>query len=317
MSWRNKVIIGISFIVIISVLLLIIKFQHDEINKLNILKKSIKEQKQLSNKTIRAKSSLVSNKNFNKIIKNNDINKREIEKDLNTKIKGISKVKIKTKGYNVSNIPSSKVTKNLNPTINEDKYNYLLNRQVLNLNEPFIDNKIPFGEVGFSAWKATPWDLKIKKREYNLTNILTQDEDGRHYIYNKFNIVVDNKKYDVKINKANFVEKLPEAKFRFNPRLYLGLHSGAYVTKPNFALIPNLQVVLFSYGNTKPDSDWVFLGAGLGYESINRELNFNIVPVGYNVGHNLPLVNNIFISPIISADLKGNIIISFGIQVGL
>lgn len=323
-NWKRNIIIGAGIVVFIAVLCLIIKYQNDMLEKQELLEKSIIEQKQLTDNIIRSQSSLMTKKELKKYADDLDINLKAIQKDLdklNGDVEGIQTIKVSSTGYYNTNIPSTTTTPNTNPNpidpSNPDPFKYQSNRQVLSLRENFNNTEIPIGEVGFSAWQQKPWDVKILDREYNVVSVLGQDENGRHYTYNKFFINVDGKKYELKIDESKFVEKLPRSKFRFDPRLYAGMDMGAYLTQPSFATIPNLQIDLFSYGKVKPDPDWTFLGLGMGYEFVDNQVGFVVSPVQYNIGHNLPLVNNVFIRPTVLGTLQGDFAVMMGVGFGL
>ena len=99
--------------------------------------------------------------------------------------------------------------------------------------------------------------------------------------------------------------------------MYIGADAGAYFTEPSFAFVPNIQVSLLSQGKVKPDPNWIFLGLGIGYEAVQDKFVFISNPVSYNIGHHLPLVNNVFIGPSILTSLNGDIAILAGIRAGL
>lgn len=328
MDRKWKIGLAAAVILIIAFLLWLAKYQHDMLERQKLIESSVAEQKELANGIMRAQASYVTKKDLERYSKDWGVDLDPIRKDLeklNAEVKGISATKVVTAGYYGSNIASTseesrKPGDNPEPIDpeNPDPYRYQQKRQVLTLNEPFSEqDAIPYGEVGFSAWKKRPWDLKVAPREYRVASVLGQDEDGRHYVYNKFSIVVDGKKYDVKISDSRFVEKLPESKFRFSPRLYFGMDGGAYFNKSLGAAIPNLQLFFWSKGRTKTNPDWILLGVGTGYEIVEDRISFLISPVSYNVGHHLPLVDNIFLGPAVSTDAWGNFAIMFGARVGL
>jgi len=328
MDRKWKIGIGAAVILIIAFLLWLAKYQHDMLERQKLIESSVTEQKELTDGIMRAQAGYATKKDLEKWSEDLGVDLTPIRDDLeklNADIQGISAVKVVTVGYRGSNIASTseetrKPEDNPEPVDpdNPDPHGYQQKRQILKLNEPFSKrDSIPFGEVGFSAWKKRPWDLTVAQREYRVVNVLGQDEDGRHYVYNKFSIVVDGEQYDIKISDSKFVEKLPESKFRFSPRLYFGMDGGAYFNKPKGAAAPNMQLFFWSKGRTRTDPDWILLGVGAGYEIVENKIVFLISPVSYNVGHHLPLVDNIFLGPSVSTDVQGNIAILFGARVGL
>jgi hypothetical protein len=323
-DWKYKVAIVAGVVAVIASLLFVVKYQNDTIRRLEAVEKSIVAQKTLPDGTTLAESSYVTRDDLKQFAKDNDVNLKEIKKDLkdlNGKVEGIQIVRVYSAGYQGTDIPSTGTTPNPNPTpvdtTNPDPFGYLSNRQELQLNEKFGELDVPFGKVGFSAWKKNPWDLNVEERQYKISNVLGMDEDGRHYVYNKFFIEVDGEPYEIPIDEAKFVEEYPTGKFRFAPRFYAGFDGGAYFTEPSGAFIPNLQLSLFSYGKTKPDPDWAFLGLGAGYEVAQNRFTFVVTPASYNIAHHLPFVNNIFVGPSVSADLQGGVAILLGARFGL
>lgn len=325
MNTKTKVLIVTVIVVVISALLYVVKLQNDLIKRQESIEKSFVEQKELADNISRSQSSLVTKKDLEKFAKENKIDLTPIIKDLkklDAKVKGVQTVRVISSGYSGNDLSSDSTTSNPNPEPidpkNPDPHGYLKNRQVLKLEEPFGEKKVPIGEVGFSAWKEKPWDLKIEPRQYNVVNVLGMDEKGRHYTYSKFFIVdSDGTSYDVKITDSKFREELPSKKFRLSPRLYAGIDAGAYVTDVSGAVIPNLQLSLFSLGLTKNNPDWTFIGLGFGYEIIRRDFSLVLSPVSYNIGNHLPLVNNIYIRPTVSLTSTGDFTILGGLGFGL
>jgi hypothetical protein len=324
MNWRGKVLTGVGFTAIIASLLGIIKCQNDQMEKLSTIQQSMVEQKQLADGIVRAQSSYVQKKDLESFAKKEDIDLKPIKEDLKTlgaKVEGIGSIRVYSVGTVATNIGSTTTTPNPDPQpidpSNPDPYGYLRNRQVYALKEPFSDQEIPIGEVGFSSWQKAPWDVKTLPREYGVVSVLGQDEKGRHYVYNKFSITVDGKKYDLKIAEAKFVEQYPKSKLRWDARLYAGFDVGAYLTEPSVAFVPNIELSFLSYGKTKPDPNWAFLGLGIGYEAVQDRFVFVLMPASYNIGHDLPLVNNVFLGPTVSSSFSGEVAVMMGLRFGL
>lgn len=328
----------VGLLVLLSCLVLIMKWQHDAIAKQDALEKSIVEMKQLGDGIVRAQSEYVTKKDLENFGKDIDLKKIQSDMDkLNAQIKGISIFVASTPGYSGHGLPSNGTIPNSGnsghdsgTTVtcsnggsvncpNPDKYGYLSMGQFINLSEPVPNsNAIPIGQVTFKAWQEKPWDVLIYPRNYQVSTVLGQDEDGRHYVYNKFTVNSNGQTVTIPIQQSKLEEILPEASFKFSPRLYLGLDVGTHINPaPQAELTPNLQVALFSRGKTKVDPDWTFVGIGLGYESQVHRPNIILTPVAYNIAHNLPLVSNIQIGPSIAVDTAGGFIGSLGVRVGL
>lgn len=324
MSTKAKVWTIIGVVALICLLLLIVKYQYDIIQRQKAIERSFVEQKELADGIMRSQSSYATKKDIENYAKDIGLNLKPIKDDLNklnADIKSINTVRIITPGETIIHKESTRIIERDNPEPidpnNPDPHGYMQSNQKLELVEPFSDQKIPFGEAGFSAWQANPWDLKVYSREYQLTNVVGQDENGKHYVYNKFSINVNGETYDVKVTEAKTLQELPKSKFRFSPRIFFGADGGLYVTDPNPAINTTVQVFWASHGQTKPDPNWIFLGTGLGYEAMQNRLGFTFTPVSYNVAHHIPLINNLFLGPAVSFDLNKDVALMLGLRVGL
>jgi len=322
MDWKTKILIGTGIVALIATLALIVKYQHDIILKQKEIQTTILK-KDLDNNITRSEVNFVTKKDLEDFNKSLDLKIAPIREDLaklGAKEIGTNVIHINSVGESKDN-QNSTSTGNVNPEPPKDvpdPYGYLKNEQLYKLDEHFSDGtKIPLGSVGFSAWKPSPWKETTYPRTYESVNVLGQDNEGRHYNYSRFTVIVDGKRYPVKIDDAKFVQELPTGAFSWNPRLYAGLDYGPRLTVAQMALIPNLELSLFSYGMTKTDSDWSFIGLGFGYESFERRLAFIFSPVNYNIGHHIPLVNNIFIGPSIFVDSNRDFGITFGVRFAL
>lgn len=338
LTWKVKVIIASTVLLIISLLCLIIKYQHDLIVKNQMIEKSMVEFKQLSNDIVRNQGNYASKEEIEKIIKANNVDISPIKKDLeklDAKIESISIIVSSSSGYKKNNL-SSTSTQPIDPKEkppeqivkckdgesikcpSADPNGYLTNKQFLEINEQFGTSQVPIGEVEFEAYKAKPWGINIFPRNYKTFTVLGVDEEGRHYAYSKFNIEVNNKSYSVKIDKANYIEEYPTAKFRFGTYPYLGLNVGSSINNsPRLEIAPSLEIFLLSYGKTKLQPNWLFFGLGLGYETQAKKINLTASPIEYNVAQHLPLVKNIFIGPSVSINSLSNISAFVNIKLSL
>ncbi len=302
-----------------------LKWQHDLLTKQTLLEQSMVEMKQLGDGLVRSQSGYATKEDLASLAKNVDLSK--IQDDLNkyhADIKAVQVVSIGTTGYVGNGLPSTTSTPRTDNhiiTINEnsDPYHYLHNIQTLSLNENLQDKtSLPIGSVNFKAWEEKPWDLTIYPRIYKVTTVLGQDENNKHYAYNKFTVDTQGKTYTINIDQAKLEEILPAAKLRVSPRLYLGLGGGlAFDVLPKAFLQPSVHLSFLSYGMTRNDPNWTFLGVGLGYEGGLNRGSIIFAPVSYNIGHHLPLVNNLFLGPMLGFDTNANFAVSLGIQVGL
>lgn len=325
MTWKIKTLIAGFVLLIIVVMGFIIKLQYDNNQRLKMIESSVIESKDIGNGIIRSQSNYVTKKDFETVAKELNLNLSTITKDLdkfNAEAKGINTVIVKTPGGSKANQPSSSITPNPSPdqvnTNKLDEFGYLSNTQWFELTEPINnDTVIPFGNVGFSAWQEKPWSVNITPRTYSSTTVIGEDEDGRTFSYNTFQVEVNGVKYKVPITEAKMIEKYPNNQFYFNPKLFLGLNGGVIVNPLGAELVPDISMSIFSYGKTKADSTWSFLNIGIGYATQEKAPVVLVAPVNYNIGENLPIINNLFIGPGISLDVKGNIGLYAGVRVGL
>jgi len=331
-KWKTG--IAIALVVLLASLAMVIKYQRDMINNQQTMEKSMIEMKQLQDGIVRSQSKYVTKDGLERFAKNSNIDLKPIKKDLDkldADLEGISTVLAKTPGHTVKNVASTETA----PAEEEvelpvalcsdgtdvtcpDTFGYHTNVQKLKLNEPFNDEvKVPLGEVEFRAWKEKPWSYEIKPREYSAVTVLSTDEEGRHIVHNKLTIKVDGEDHVIPINSSEFVEIYPEAKFGFEPRLYLGVDGGIYVNDVSLELAPNLQLAMFAYGQPRLPPELTFLGLGLGYMSQKNNVALMISPINYNVAQHLPFVENVYVGPSFTIDLKQQYSIMLGVRVGL
>lgn len=326
MDWKTKTGITGAILLVIAVLIFIVKVQYDTIERLKTIETSVVESKNIGNGIVRAQSSYVTQSELERLLKEQGLSIDAIKKDLKTlgaDVQGVHTVSVVTPGFNGTNLPTTHTTPNPNPIDPgqsfKDPNGYLKNQQWFALTEPFNGGaKIPFGKVGFSAWQTNPWSVEVLPRTYSSTTVLGEDENGRHYAYSKFQIETDGKKYTIPISTSRIIEEYPIPKFSFNPRIYLGIDGGIIVNPPNHAeLTPNVGLSFFSYGQTKVSPQWSFLTLGFGYATQQQDIVLILSPINYNVGKNLPLVDNLHVGPSVSVDANGNFGLYLGIRVAL
>lgn len=308
-------------------MLVTIKLLYDQLQKQKQLSADMIEFKQLAEGISRSSTGYATRKDINAFAKQLDIKLDVIEKDLNkldADVEGVQSIRVISSGFTGSNIGSTRVEErtivhesNTTNNVFNDPNNYYKSAQVLSLNEKFSNVQVPFGEVSFKAWEKKPWGVDVYPREYNVVTVIGEDDDGKMYTYNKLSMNVNGEKFDVQINESKFLEKLPSKKFRFNPILYLGTDVGFYVNNPRVDIIPNLQVSLFSYSQSRLLPDFTFLGLGLGYATQENSLSFMLTPVNYNLGKVIPLIKNFYVGPTVSLDTIGNIGVHLGFRVSL
>lgn len=314
-----------------------IAYKQFEISNRQIaIESQMVKQMQLVDGIVRSQSEYATRKDVERFAKDNGVNINAIKNDLsklNAEISAVNVVKTHSAGYVATNVASTSTGhKNPDPLpINKvicdgkevlcpsiDPNKYYTNQQKLQLFEPFGNTKVPVGDVGFSAWKNKPWDVNIRPREYQITNVTGTDENERTYFYNKLSIKVDGKTYDISIDKTQTKQVYPESQFSFfNPRLYLGAAGGLTLNSSQAEANANLQVSIMSYGRYKRQPDFTVLGIGAAYQFTVAQPAFIVTPFTYNIGKHLPLMNNTYIGPSFTVDLNRNFSVMAGISVGL
>lgn len=113
-------------------------------------------------------------------------------------------------------------------------------------------------------------------------------------------------KFPVKISSVEWVKRPPNPKkFSFNPRLSLGMAISDDI-------YPTLNLSAFTYGRSKLDMDWMFLQGGFGGTNSDKYF-FQFVPVEYNLGKVIPLVENLFVGPFM--DVNNDSEVSWGVGI--
>lgn len=336
MNWKLQTTIILIIIAIFATMGYIIKTQHDSLQQQKSIEESVVLMKQLSDDIVRNQAQYATKQDIEKFASDSGINLSPIKDDLkklNADVSSISVVIANSSGYKGTDIHTSNVTPRTDiPVIstvtckdgtkldcpNQDKFNYFTGQQNLKLEEPFVGSKsIPWGVVGFSAWKENPWDITIYPREYHLGTVLGVDENNRHFAYSQFWVESNGQRYNVQVSNAQFEEIYPVSKFSFNPSLYLGLNAGAIITPLRADVVPSLEVSLFSYGKTKILPTWTFLSLGVGYETQTKNVGMILSPINYNLGSSVSFLHNLYIGPSVGLDLLGNFSILGGVRVGL
>jgi len=104
-----------------------------------------------------------------------------------------------------------------------------------------------------------------------------------------------------KLTLTNFtVIKSPELPPRFmwwNPKLDL-MFGGGITHRLGGVWLADIGLSFMSYGRTTNDIYWKFPRIGVGLTSgSDSGLSITLSPVQYNIGHQLPLISNLWISP--------------------
>ena len=155
------------------------------------------------------------------------------------------------------------------------------------LYHPFLDSE--------ERWTVGAYPLKLH------TQVVLGESKDRTDSYVKTWLTHDtiaeyrDQEFSIDVTEVEWVKAPPKEKsWMFNPRLSLGIGAGTDV-------YPYLGFSFFSYGRTKVDMDWKFVGLGIGGNS--HDIFFQFLPVEYNLGINVPLIENMFVGPYINVNL--------------
>jgi len=119
----------------------------------------------------------------------------------------------------------------------------------------------------------------------------------------------------MQLEKFNVVRsnELKARMFWWNPKI--DLHVGVGVdTVPGFSWVADVGVSFSAYGLTKNDLSWRFFRLGLGVT--NQNFSLTIVPAQYNLGSNLPLISNLWVTPFAGWNVTSNLA-HFGLGVAV
>lgn len=163
------------------------------------------------------------------------------------------------------------------------------------------DKEYPVAHVWYSPFidGDEKWSTNNVPLDYH-TNIVLAESDNRSDAYAEVYITTDylpstkGVKFPIALASIDWVKApLKDKRWMFNTRLSLSMSIGDSV-------YPSLNLSTFSYGRTKVDMDWRFLGVGVGGDKDN--VFFQFTPVEWNIGTRLPIVDNLFIGPYICID---------------
>lgn len=147
---------------------------------------------------------------------------------------------------------------------------------------------------GDEKWTTGTYPMKVHTKVAIGENEDRSDAYVESYITSDVFNADKGKKFPLTVDTVEWVKAPPKEKtWMYNPRISLGFGVASDV-------FGSLEVSFFSYGRSKGDMDWRFLGIGAGVSDDNEYLY--VVPASYNIGNHIPLVDNIFVSPFVGID---------------
>ena len=165
------------------------------------------------------------------------------------------------------------------------------------------------------------WKSGTYPQEYHVTVIETENEDGtfdraaEFHIENNTNKETKGKEFPIALKSFEWEKfEIKEKKFSWwNPRLGFG---GTFTGED---MAPKIDFSFSSYGRTKRDMDWRFFTFGIGAAKAEEGDEWKAIgsfaPFSWNIGTELPLIENLFIEPIVTYDSDNKT--SFGVGVSI
>ena len=124
-------------------------------------------------------------------------------------------------------------------------------------------------------------------------------------VENDYLVAEKGKKHALKLSDVKFERRpLSGKRFSLNPRVSLDAVAG------EGGVFPALDVSFWSYGRTHADITWRFGGIGLGASGLDGgdyQPTGVLIPVQWNIGQVVPVVENLFIGPAMTLDTEGGI----------
>lgn len=154
-------------------------------------------------------------------------------------------------------------------------------------------------------------------QQFKLELIQTKKDNGVLDFYVKLYEIDENKNpiRPLKIEDFKLISKT-DYSYGFdwwNPQLKLGLHQ-PFFSQRGWIPLPYLGVSFMSYtfpGKEQYELNFAQLNVAVGGDNY---ILFGLVPVSYNIGKHIPLLEDLWIGPEIGTDVKGNI--SIGLNIG-
>lgn len=331
MSAKAATAVRLTVVAVVLALVGVIAWQHRKIlrTEAQIRELTATPQVSLSDGTVRASESLTESGGAEAAAEQMGASLEQIRRDaaaLGTQINSLVAGTIRTSGKRQAGLASSETEARVEPgpgaaeaPLGVDQWSYTGSRQVLRLSEPFVGSEeVPWGKVGFSAWKKEPWDIEVLPRTYKSLAVGTIGPDGRRHVYTQFAVEVDGRVYRLPVTAAQYVEDVAPMAFRWKLTPMLSLSAGPFVADADgVAVLPGLQFAVARYGAPGDFPIWVFLAPGVAYEPRLGGFGLTLVPAAYNVGAPLPILENLYVGPSVGVQVGGGISVGASVSVGL
>ena len=154
--------------------------------------------------------------------------------------------------------------------------------------------------------------------DLTLTNIVTETENRSLSTISSLTFEIEGTEYDIPITGQTqyrlWEEPVPNSRVRFrllDPNIDLSLDVSMH---NDLRIYPGASVgVSLSSLNRGNDRIWRFIRPAVGFNS-QSNINFTFTPILYNLGHEIPVFNDLWIGPHIGTE--GNSNWMFGITIG-
>lgn len=333
MSAKGVMVIRLAAVAVVLSLVGFIAWQHHKLSQAESQIRELKATPQVSlaDGTVRASESTTETGGAEAAAEQMGVSLDQIRKDaaaLGTQINSLVAGTIRTSGRRQVGVSSSasearpdrlSAAAMMEAPPGVDRWSYTESRQILRLTEPFSgSDEVPWGRVGFSAWKREPWDVEVLPRSYKSFAVGSIGPDGKRHVYTQFVIEVAGKTYKLPVTTAQYVEDVPPSAFRWRLTPMLATSIGPFVSGPDgAAALPGIQFAMARYGSSGDFPLWIFLAPGVAYEPRIGSFALTIVPAAYNIGKPMPLLDNLYIGPSVGVQAGGGVSIGASLGVGL
>jgi hypothetical protein len=164
------------------------------------------------------------------------------------------------------------------------------------------------------------WKTGVYPLEYHTRTIQSEQQDGQWNTYSE--VWFENNKdkasrgieVPIKIASSEFKQERVEGERMYWWAPKLNLNADIYgSTDLEAGGAAGLSLSLMGYGRTENDLSWQFVDFGVS--TSGDDTYFKFTPIKYNIGRNLPLIDNSFIGPFIGFSTGGDTVFGFSISI--
>jgi len=194
-----------------------------------------------------------------------------------------------------------------------DVHEYTKRTETVNIQD---SNGMRLADVSFSAAEKAPWRSKVYGLTYKVNNTIGRSGDDRVILYTEL-LVSNPEAQPGEVFRIEGIEsrvlQAPEPDPEFDwwdPSLYLMAQLGMEVYDHlEFSASLSIGFSVWSYGD-----NWRFLGVSAGYDAFRNAFRASLIPVLYNVGGPLPIINDLWVGFDVGISHQADV--SVGIVIG-